>query len=43
MVKEARPNGLVATEMQMWFYISNMTGKCGIFAYNALKKSIFKI
>lgn len=36
------PSGLVATEMQMWFYIGDDIGKHGIFTYNVWK-AIFKI
>uniref|UniRef100_A0A8C5KG32 ATP synthase F(0) complex subunit g, mitochondrial n=1 Tax=Jaculus jaculus TaxID=51337 RepID=A0A8C5KG32_JACJA len=33
-VKEAMLNGLVATEVLMWFYIGEIIGKHGIFGYN---------
>uniref|UniRef100_A0A8C5KXM1 ATP synthase F(0) complex subunit g, mitochondrial n=2 Tax=Jaculus jaculus TaxID=51337 RepID=A0A8C5KXM1_JACJA len=33
-VKEAMLNGLVATEVWMWFYIGEIIGKRGIVGYN---------
>ncbi|NWH39157.1 ATP5L synthase, partial [Chloropsis hardwickii] len=33
-VKEALRNGLVATEVLMWFYIGEIIGKGGIIGYN---------
>uniref|UniRef100_A0A8I3WD12 ATP synthase F(0) complex subunit g, mitochondrial n=1 Tax=Callithrix jacchus TaxID=9483 RepID=A0A8I3WD12_CALJA len=33
-VKEAVLNGLVATEVLMWFYVGEIIGKCGIIGYN---------
>ncbi|XP_038538705.1 ATP synthase subunit g, mitochondrial-like [Canis lupus familiaris] len=33
-VKEALLNGLVATEVWMWFYVSEIIGRCGIIGYN---------
>uniref|UniRef100_A0A2K6EEW1 ATP synthase F(0) complex subunit g, mitochondrial n=1 Tax=Propithecus coquereli TaxID=379532 RepID=A0A2K6EEW1_PROCO len=34
-VKEAVLNGLVATEVWMWFYVGEIIGKHGIIGYNA--------
>ncbi|XP_075377385.1 ATP synthase F(0) complex subunit g, mitochondrial [Mycteria americana] len=33
-VKEALRNGLVATEVLMWFYIGEIIGKGGLIGYN---------
>ncbi|XP_033295078.1 ATP synthase subunit g, mitochondrial-like [Orcinus orca] len=33
-VKEALPNGLVATEVWMWFYVGEIIDKRGIIGYN---------
>ncbi|XP_050624323.1 uncharacterized protein LOC126941701 [Macaca thibetana thibetana] len=33
-VKEAVLNGLVATEVLMWFYVGEIIGKCGIIDYD---------
>ena len=33
-VKEAVLNGLVATEVWMWFYVGEIVGKRGIIGYN---------
>ncbi|XP_026564842.1 ATP synthase subunit g, mitochondrial [Pseudonaja textilis] len=33
-VKEALRNGLVATEVLMWFYIGEIIGKRGLIGYN---------
>ncbi|XP_054421087.1 ATP synthase subunit g, mitochondrial-like [Pteronotus mesoamericanus] len=33
-VKEALLNGLVATEVWMWFYVGEIIGKHGIIGYN---------
>eukprot|EP00069_Balaena_mysticetus_P005624 bmy_04778T0 len=33
-VKEALLNGLVATEVWMWFYVGEIIGKRGIIGYN---------
>lgn len=33
-VKEVLLNGLVATELRMWFYVSEIIGKCGLTGYN---------
>uniref|UniRef100_A0A670KI50 Uncharacterized protein n=1 Tax=Podarcis muralis TaxID=64176 RepID=A0A670KI50_PODMU len=33
-VKEALRNGLVATEVLMWFYSSEIIGKCGLVGYD---------
>uniref|UniRef100_A0A5F4VTI6 ATP synthase F(0) complex subunit g, mitochondrial n=1 Tax=Callithrix jacchus TaxID=9483 RepID=A0A5F4VTI6_CALJA len=33
-VKEAVLNGLVATEVLMWFYVGEITGKGGIIGYD---------
>ncbi|OPJ68314.1 ATP synthase subunit g, mitochondrial [Patagioenas fasciata] len=33
-VKEALQNGLVATEVLMWFYIGEIIGKRGLIGYN---------
>ncbi|NXA64119.1 ATP5L synthase, partial [Mohoua ochrocephala] len=33
-VKDALRNGLVATEVMMWFYIGEIIGKGGIIGYN---------
>ncbi|XP_057589671.1 ATP synthase subunit g, mitochondrial-like [Hippopotamus amphibius kiboko] len=33
-VKEALLNGLVATEVWMWFYVAEMIGKHGIIGYD---------
>ena len=34
-VKEALLNGLVATEVWMWFYVGEIIGKCSIIGYDA--------
>nr|XP_010348432.2 ATP synthase subunit g, mitochondrial-like [Saimiri boliviensis boliviensis] len=33
-VKEAALNGLVATEVLMWFYVGEIVGKRGVIGYN---------
>ncbi|KAK2111356.1 ATP synthase subunit g, mitochondrial [Saguinus oedipus] len=33
-VKEAVLNGLVATEVLMWFYVGEIIGKCGVIGYD---------
>ncbi|KAK2091556.1 ATP synthase subunit g, mitochondrial [Saguinus oedipus] len=33
-VKEVALNGLVATEVLMWFYVGDIIGHCGIIGYN---------
>ena len=36
-VKEAVLNGLVATEVWMWFYVCEIIGKCGIIGYGVCR------